>query len=70
MEENNRILTELPRYTEGTYKGKVNRQAMVGMELELLYKGEIYTGVKILEYIKGSQSVQVKLNKKTVTRRS
>ena len=54
MEENNRILTELPRYTEGSYKGRVNRLAMVGMELELFYEGEVYAGVKILEYIKGS----------------
>ena len=53
-ENNNRILTELPRYTEGRFKGKINCPAMVGMELELFYEGEIYTGVKILEYIKGS----------------
>ena len=56
MEENNKILTELPMYTEGRFKGKINRLAMVGMELELLYEGEIYTGVKVLEYIKGSHS--------------
>lgn len=49
----NRILTELPRHTEGTYEGKTNCQAMVGMELELLYKGSVYK-VKVLEYIKGS----------------
>ena len=50
MEENkNRILTELPR--RGSL---INYQAMVGMKLELLYEGEIYVGVKILEYIKGS----------------
>ena len=59
MEENNRILTELPR-KEGFGKNKNKKvfdyQAMVGMELELLYEGEIYTGVKILEYIKGSHS--------------
>ena len=47
--EENKILTELPR--RGS---RINYPAMVGMELELLYKGEIYTGVKILEYIKGS----------------
>ena len=52
MEENkNRILTELPR--RGS---RIDYKAMVGMELELLYEGEIYTGVKILEYIKGSNS--------------
>ena len=39
---NNRILTELPRCTEGRNKGKVNRQAMVGMKLELEYEQEIY----------------------------
>ena len=52
MEENkNRILTELPR------RGKlIDCKAMVGMELELFYKGEIYTGVKVLEYIKGSKA--------------
>ena len=33
----NKILTELPRYTEGTYKGRVNYQVMEGMDLELLY---------------------------------
>ena len=49
--EENRILTELPR------RGNlIDYKAMVGMELELLYEGEIYTGVKILEYIKGSNS--------------
>ena len=49
MEENNKILTELPR------RGKfIDSKAMVGMELELLYEGEVYTGVKVLEYIKGS----------------
>ena len=49
MEENNRILTELPR------RGKfIDCKAMVGMELELFYKGEVYVGVKVLEYIKGS----------------
>ena len=49
MEENNRILTELPR------RGKfIDCKAMVGMELELFYEGEVYAGVKILEYIKGS----------------
>ena len=49
MEENNRILTELPR------RGKlIVYKAMVGMELELFYKGEIYAGVKILEYIGGN----------------
>ena len=53
MKENNRILTELPRYTEGRYKGKVNRQAMVGMKLELEYKQKTYI-VKIIEYIKGN----------------
>ena len=59
MKENkneNRIITELPRYEEGTYKGKINHLAMMGMELEVLYEGEIYTGVKILEYVKGSCS--------------
>ena len=51
MEENkNRILTELPR--RGS---KTNYQAMVGMELELLYEGSVYK-VKVLEYIKGSKS--------------
>ena len=54
--EENRILTELPMYEEGINKGRVNYPAMVGVELELFYKGEIYTGVKILEYIKGSNS--------------
>ena len=49
--EENRILTELPR--RGS---RIDYKAMVGMELELFYKGEIYTGVKILEYIKGSNS--------------
>ena len=49
MEENkNRILTELPR--RGSL---INYQAMVGMELELLYEGSVYK-VKVLEYIKGS----------------
>ena len=55
MKENkneNRIITELPRYEEGTYKGKINHLAMMGMELEVLYEGEIYTGFKILEYVK------------------
>ena len=28
----NRILTELPRYTEGSHKGKVNCLAMIGMK--------------------------------------
>ena len=52
MEENkNKILTELPRCSKGT-----DYKSMVGMELELLYKGEIYTGVKVLEYIKSSHS--------------
>ena len=46
-----KILTELPRYIEGTYKGKVNCQAMVGMKLELEYKQKIYT-VEIIDYIK------------------
>ena len=52
MEENkNRILTELPR------RGKlIDYKTIVGMELELLYKDEIYTGVKVLEYIKSSHS--------------
>ena len=49
----NRILTELPRYMEGRYKGKVNYQAMVGMKLELEYEQEIYI-VKIIDYIKGN----------------
>ena len=49
MEENkNKILTELPRCSKGT-----DYKSMVGMELELLYEGEVYIGVKILEYIKG-----------------
>lgn len=50
MEENrNRILTELPR------RGKlIDYKAMVGMELELLYEGEVYSGVKVLEYIGGN----------------
>ena len=52
---NNRILTELPRYIEGRYKGKVNRQAMVGMKLELEYEQEIYI-VEIIDYIKGNPS--------------
>ena len=47
----NKILTELPRYVEGLYKGKVNCQAMEGMDLELLYDDEVYT-VKIVEYVK------------------
>ena len=47
----NKILTELPRYTEGLYKGKVNCQAMEGMDLELLYDDEVYS-VKIVEYVK------------------
>ena len=46
----NKILTELPRYTEGTYKGKVNRQAMVGMKLELEYEQNVYI-VEIIDYI-------------------
>ena len=49
----NKILTELPRYIEGINKGRVNRQAMVGMKLELEYKQSIYT-VEIIDYIKGS----------------
>ena len=47
----NKILTELPRYTEGTYKGRVNYQVMEGMDLELLYNDEVYS-VKIVEYVK------------------
>ena len=50
MEENkNRILTELPR--RGS---RIDYKAMIGMELELLYEGGVYSGVKVLEYIKGS----------------
>ena len=49
----NRILTELPRYIEGSCKGKVNRQAMVGMKLKLEYEQEIYI-VEIIDYIKGN----------------
>ena len=49
----NKILTELPRYIEGTYKGKVNRQAMVGMKLEIEYKQNVYI-VEIIDYIKGN----------------
>ena len=48
MEENYRILIELPR--RGS---RIDRLAMVGMELELLYEGSVYK-VKVLEYIKGS----------------
>ena len=51
----NRILTELPRYTEGRYKGKVNCQAMVGMKLELEYKQNIYI-VEIIDYISARNS--------------
>ena len=51
----NRILTELPRYTEGINKGRVNCRAMVGMKLELEYEQEIYI-VKIIDYIKGNHS--------------
>ena len=51
---NNRILTELPRCTEGRNKGKVNRQAMVGMKLELEYKQNIYI-VEIIGYISAKQ---------------
>ena len=46
----NKILTELPRYTEGSCMGKVNRQAMVGMKLEREYKQNIYI-VEIIDYI-------------------
>ena len=49
-----KILTELPRYTEGTHKGKVNCQAMVGMKLELEYKQNIYI-VEIIDCIKGNK---------------
>ena len=51
---NNRILTELPKYIEGSCKGKVNRQAMVGMKLELEYEQSIYT-VEIIDYISAKQ---------------
>ena len=57
---NNRILTELPRCTEGRNKGKVNRQAMVGMKLELEYEQEIYI-VRIIEYIKGDNYSKFKI---------
>ena len=49
----NKILTELPKYTEGTHKGKVNYQAMVGMKLEIEYKQNTYI-VEIIDYIKGN----------------
>ena len=53
MEENkNRILTELPRYTEGRLKGKINYSAMVGMDLYVLYEDNTYK-IKVLEHIKG-----------------
>ena len=44
----NRILTELPIWENGIFKGKTNWKATVGMELELLYKGEVYK-VKIVK---------------------
>ena len=34
----NKILTELPKYTEGIKKGRVNCQAMVGMKLDIVYQ--------------------------------
>ena len=50
--EENRILTELPRYTEGRLKGKINYSAMVGMDLYVLYEDNTYK-IKVLEHIKG-----------------
>ena len=49
------ILTELPRVECGRNKGKINHQAMVGMDVEFFYDGQIYT-IKILEYIKERNS--------------
>ena len=45
-----KILTELPKWESGAYKGKVNCQAMVGMKLEIEYKQNVYT-VEIIDYI-------------------
>lgn len=42
MKNKNMILTELPKWESGANKGKVNKEAMVGMDIELLYKGDIY----------------------------
>lgn len=45
----NRILTKLPLWENGKNKGSVKWKATVGMELELLYKSEIYK-VKVIKY--------------------
>ena len=54
----NKILTKLPKWEEGRYKGKINWAKTINMELELLYQDKIYKvrvikcndGRLILEY--------------------
>lgn len=48
----NKILSEveLPRWESGSFKGKINRKAMVGMIVNLVINDDIYYGIKVLEY--------------------
>lgn len=55
MNLNNKVLTQLPqKYGIGANKDKIvtNWKLTVGMELDLLYYGEIYK-VKVIKYDKG-----------------
>lgn len=44
---------KLPRWDNGRYKGDINMMSMVGMSLSGSYYGVKFSGLKILEYIKG-----------------
>ena len=45
----NKLLTTLPSYKDGRYKGKTNYKSMVGMDIEIFYEGDIYC-IHILDY--------------------
>lgn len=48
----NRILTDLPKWEEGRYKGETNWTKTINMDLELLYQDKIYK-VRVIKYNEG-----------------
>lgn len=47
----NKILTELPVWKNGRYKGKINWREVVGRQLDLLYNGNIFV-ITVVKYDK------------------
>ena len=47
----NKILTELPTWKDGSCKEKINWKQTIGMQLDLLYKGKVFT-VTVVNYNK------------------